>query len=354
MLLQHLDQSVYRGNRHDKYENQEDNMEITGVSINTHEEQLQGNISRLQEELALMQACGFDGVELSIHALDVLINGKLRQPQLDKIRAVTAQFPLMYSAHPPNRLNFAFPQKWLGRPSDLARECEVFVACLDFCAAIGAPVLVYHSGLIALQEVAFGLAKLPDDEALDRARAQEVATLRELMPLAAERGVIVAMENRDPHPWEVATLVQHGAYPEQLTKYHAGMLMPDLIRQINAVNHPNLGLTLDFGHLFLAANLCGFDYFEAIRMAAPYIRHLHGSDNAGRLGGMDGSLSDQITYGDGDVHLPPGWGDLPHVQALLQLPDYQGIYVMELRARFHEYLAEALQTLRQLIREASK
>ncbi len=306
-------------------------MNITAISINTAEERLQGSVSRLQEELTFFHACGFDGVELAIHGLDVLVNAKLRQSQLDKIRAITSTFPLMYTVHPPNRLNFAFPQQWSGHPSDLARERDVFVACLDFCVAIGATVLVYHSGLIALREAKFGLAQLPDDDALEQAREQEVATLQELMPLAAERGVIVAMENRDPHPWEVAVLLQNEASPEQLPKYHAGMLLPELIRQIKEVNHPNLGITLDFGHLFLAAAYCGFDYLDAIRMAAPYIRHLHGGDNAGRLGGIFSRLSDQTIYGDGDTHFPPGWGEIPHVQALSQLPDYEGIYVLEIR-----------------------
>ncbi|MCP4405686.1 MAG: sugar phosphate isomerase/epimerase [bacterium] len=324
-------------------------MNITGISINTDEGRLQGSASRLQGELEFFQSCGFDGVELSIHALDVLVNGKLRQPHLDKIRAVTSKFSFLYTVHAPNRLNFAFPQRWSGHPSDLDRERDVFVACLDFCAAVGATVLVYHSGLIALREVAFGLALLPDDDALEHARKQEVATLRELMPLAAKRGVIVAMENRNPHPWEVAVLVQNKLLPEQLPKYHAGMVIPNLIRQVEEVDHPNLGITLDFGHLFLAATYCGFDYPEAIRMAAPYVRHLHGNDNAGRLGGVVSKQSDQITYGDGDTHFPPGWGEIPHVQALSQLPDYEGMYVLELHPRFRDYCAEALETIRHFV-----
>jgi sugar phosphate isomerase/epimerase len=123
------------------------------------------------------------------------------------------------------------------------------------------------------------------------------------MPLAVEHRVIVAMENRDPHPWEAAVLVQNKLPPEQPPKYHAGMVIPELIRQVKEVNHPNLGITLDFAHLFLAANYCGFDDLEAIRIAAPYVRHLHGNDNAGRLGGVVSKSSDQITYGDGDIHV---------------------------------------------------
>ncbi len=52
------------------------------------------------------------------------------------------------------------------------------------------------------------------------------------------------------------------------------MLIPILVQQIEAVDHPNLGLTLDFAHLYVAANACGFDYLDAVRQAAPYVRHL--------------------------------------------------------------------------------
>ena len=47
------------------------------------------------------------------------------------------------------------------------------------------------------------------------------------------------------------------------------------------------------------------------------------------------------------------WGVIPHVEALRQLPDYQGFYVLEIRPRFYEHLAEALSTARDLIRQAA-
>jgi sugar phosphate isomerase/epimerase len=323
-------------------------MHITGIGI----DESVNSLSQLEEELSFFASCGFDCVELTAHHLDVIINGRLHQQQVEKVRAITEKFDLIYTVHAPMRLNFAFTQNWPGHPTDLAHEQDVFVASLDYCVAVGASVMVYHSGLIALHQVAFGLSALPDDEALARACEQEVTVLRELMPLAAERGIVVAMENRDPHSWEVATLLRAGEPPEHLLKYHAGLSIPDLVRQVEAVNHPNFGLTLDFGHLFLAANYCGFDYLEAIRQAAPYIRHLHSSDNFGRLGGAFESLSDRIVYGDGDVHIPPGWGKIPHVEALAQLPDYEGIYILEIRSRFREYFPEALETTRSIIHNA--
>lgn len=326
-------------------------MRITGIGINGDAGHLGGSVAQLEKDLAFFQRCGFDAVELSAHGLDVVIGGRLQQRQVDRVRAIVERFDFVYTVHAPDRLNLAFPQKGSAGAPELAHEQDVFVACLDFCAAIGAGVMVIHSGLVALQQAAFGLEALPDDGALEQARQQEVAVLRALMPLSAERGVVVAMENRAPHPWEVAVLASAGLPANQLLKYHAGIAIPSLVRQVEAVNHPNLGLTLDFAHLFLAANHCGFDYLEAIQQAAPYVRHLHGNDNFGRLGGVFDSLIDRVPYGDGDLHLPPAWGTIPHVEALAQLPAYKGLYILELRPRFYGHFPEALGTMRRIFCE---
>lgn len=328
-------------------------MRITGICINGDGEHLGGSLTQLAADLRLFQECGFDGVELSVHGLDVINGGRLLRGQLDRVRAIVAGFAFAYTVHAPDNVNLAFPQKRWRHENESAMERDVFLASLDFCAAIGAGVMVYHSGLMALAPVAAGLEPLPGEEELERAREREVAALRDLVPLAAERGVVVAMENRDPHPWEVATLRRHGVPDEQLHKYHAGMLLPVLVAQVEAVNHPNLGLTLDFGHLFLAASQVGFDYLQAIAQAGPYIRHLHTSDNWGRLGGPFDSLSHRVPFGEGDVHLPPGWGAIPHVEALRQLPGYEGYYVLEIRPRFYEHLPEAVEATRHIVRQAS-
>lgn len=326
-------------------------MNITGICINGDVVRFGGSLERLAEDLNYFQQCGFDGVEISVDGLDAVIGGRLEQSQVDRIRAITEQFDFVYTVHPPGRMNLAFPPSEPGGTPDLALEKAVFAACLDFCAAIGAKVLVYHSGLIALHEVAYGLRSLPDEEDVEAGRVREVSALGEVLPLAAEHGVIVAMENRDPHPWEIATLLRAGRSPDYLLTYHSGLSIPALVHQVREVNHANLGLTLDLGHLMLAANVCGFDYLEAIRQAAPYVRHLHGHDNFGRLGSVFDDLHERIPYGDGDLHLPPGWGTIPHLESLAQLSGYEGLYVLEIRPRFRGHFADALQTTRNLIQQ---
>jgi sugar phosphate isomerase/epimerase len=328
-------------------------MRITGISINADSGHLGGSLGQLADDLAFFEQCGFDGVELSIHGLDVVIHGRLQQGQMDRVREITRRFDFIYTVHPPMRLNLAFPQTGPSGVPELALEKEVFVACLDACAALGAGVMVYHSGLVALHEAAFGLAHLPDDEALEAARAQEVAALREVMPLAAERGVTVAMENRDPHPWEIALMRRAGLPDDWLPKFHGGLLVPNLVRQVREVDHPALGLTLDLAHLYLAANHCEFDFLEAVGQAAPHVRHVHSNDNFGRLGGVYGGLDERISYGDGDLHLPPGWGAIPQAEALARLSGYEGLCVLEIQPRFRGHFAQGLQYMRHIIAQVA-
>ncbi len=324
-------------------------MRIEGICINTDGGYLDGSLGRLLDSLGHAQACGFDGVELSLAGLDLVVGGQLNEPQLARVLKGLTAYDGLLTAHAPDRLNLAFPQSIPGCRPELSLEMDVFRACLEACAALGARVMVYHSGLIALHEVYAGLGSLPSDAALDTAREQEVTALRELMPVAERHGVTVAMENRDPHPWEVTALARAGLSHEALLKYHAGMAVPALVEQVRSVGHPLFGLTLDLGHLYLAANYCRFDYLGAIRLAAPHVRHIHGSDNFGRLGGVFDDLNMRVPYGDGDVHMPHGWGSLPHADALRQLPDYRGLYVMEIRPRFRDHFPQALATLRGIV-----
>lgn len=317
-------------------------MRITHIGINGDGGRLNGSTANLAEDLAWFQQCGYTCVELSSSGLDVILNGSVFPPQLDRVRAVTERFPLTYTLHPPNRLNLA-----LG--SDLALDKATFAANLEVCAALGAKVMVYHSGLIALERVRLGLVNLPTPDELAAAAQQEVDALKELMPYAAQLGVTVAMENRDPHSWEVGLLRQLGRDPSELATFHGGMLIPRIVEQVEAVGHPALGICLDLAHLFLATNQLGIDYLEAVGQAAPHLRHVHANDNFGRLDDAYDDLGQRNPYGEGDLHLPPGWGSIPLADALGQLPDYTGILILELRPRYRDRLAEALETMRGIV-----
>ena len=136
-------------------------MRITHIGINSDGGRLNGSVVTLAADLAYFQQCGYSAVELSSTGLDVILNGRIFQPQLDRVRAVTEAFPLTYTLHPPNRLNLA-------HGSDLALDKANFAANLDICAALGCRVMVYHSGLIALERPRLGLGPRDDRVAEER------------------------------------------------------------------------------------------------------------------------------------------------------------------------------------------
>ena len=230
---------------------------------------------------------------------------------------------------------------WLSAPI-LDMEYRVLEACVRFCGAIGAGVLVYHSGLQALDAARTGMASLPSDAELARGAAREVAALRKLAPIAADLGVTIGMENGDPHLWEYLVLMQQGKASTDLGKYHARMRTAAIVEQARAVNHPNVRITLDLGHLHLAAAALGDDYLDAIATAAPWVCHLHINDNFGKLDmGVDYE-GYRLPYGEADLHLPPGWGAIPFSEAFARLDEFVGDIVLEIKSRYREHLDEAL------------
>lgn len=310
-------------------------MKVHRIGIDIPDTQVDGSRRVLAERLAEAQSLGFTLAELSIPSLNVIMNGELIARRVEAIKKVIAPFDLRYSVHAPGRTNLGF-----GPDPDL--EYRVLDACVRFCGAIGAGVLVYHSGLQALDAARNGGAPLPGDEELARGAEREAAALRKLAPVAADLGVTIGVENGDPHLWEYVVLGQQGRSADELAKYHARMRTAAIVEQIEAVNHPGVRITLDLGHLHLAAQALGEDYLDAIATAAPWVCHLHLNDNFGKLDAGVDYEGYRLPYGEADLHLPPGWGAIPYAEAFARLEAFEGDIVLEIKSRYREHLDEAL------------
>ncbi|MBL7065499.1 MAG: sugar phosphate isomerase/epimerase [Anaerolineae bacterium] len=317
-------------------------MNIHGIGIAASGGRIDGRLAQLADDLACFEALGFEVAEISVPGTSVVVNGCLHRLQVERIKETLARFRLRYTAHAPNRLNLAYS-------TDHGKERAIFAACLEFCAAIGAPMLVYHSGLQALDGVRAGIAPVLNAAALEAGAEREVAALKELAPMAAHLGVTIAVENGDPHLWEYALLARYSVPASALPAHHARLRIPPIVQQLEAVNQPYVGLTLDVGHLFIAANTLGFDYLDAVAEAAPWVRHLHVSDNFGTLDVGFEAESDRLPYGEADLHLPPGWGNIPLAETLACLPDYEGDLILEIKPRYWEHLGLALANTRALL-----
>jgi sugar phosphate isomerase/epimerase len=217
---------------------------ILGIGINCDDEGIDGHLDRLAPQLEQAVAAGFDSYELSAEACNIIRGGRIDQPELDQVKAILARYPLRYTVHPPCSLR-------LTEPSGLHRQ--VFLSCLEVSGQIGASVMVYHSAQIALLPTDRDVAPLPGAEALHQLWQVETAALLEMAPEAQKRGVIIAVENRDPHLWEVAALARHGKSANDLVTYHQGMRLDLLARQAAELDSASIGICLDPGRALLAA-----------------------------------------------------------------------------------------------------
>ena len=298
---------------------------------------------RLEEGLDYIAGLGYTLVEMNPHSLAIIVNGQVRQDVLADFVAVLGNFDLQYTIHGLNRLNLAYDPR-----RDLCKQ--IMRAQIEVCRAVKARVLVYHSGLQALDLIHYGVRQtlLSDEELTDGAQ-HEIQAFQELAPLAAEAGLIIGMENGDSHLWEHRLMADRGLPREALSKHHARLHIPPIVRQLEAIDHPNIGMTLDIAHLHIAAHDIGFDYLEAVEQAAPWVKHLHANDNFGRLDQGFNNETDRWAYGEADIHMPPGWGSIPYQAVFARLPDYEGDLILEIKAGFADYLVDALQTMQAII-----
>lgn len=300
-------------------------------------------LDHLEQSLARFHDLGFTMVEVDPAPFSLIVNGEIRKPQLANFAAALKNFDLRYSVHGLSRLNLAYdPRRAL---------CRQIMRCqIEICQATGASRLVYHSGLQALDAVRYGVRRsLLTDEELATGAQQEIEAFKALAPLAAEAGVIICMENGDSHQWEHNLIAQFGLPRSALAKHHARLQIGPIARQLEAINHPNVAMTLDVAHLHIAVYDLGFDYLSAVSEAAPWVKHLHANDNFGRLDWGFDTEHDRWAFGEADVHLPPGWGNIPYGDVFARLPDYEGDLILEIKPGFQDHLGEGLATMREIL-----
>lgn len=263
----------------------------------------------LRERLDALAAGGFSHAELHVPALGVIIGGTLHERRLAALREVLDGVQVRLTLH---ATNVGTPHA--GNLMDITTPAQRWVveADLALAAAIGAEVLVQHAGMLREPH--------GDDRALALGMAAERDALRQLGDVAGEGGVRIAVENRDPHD-------------RYIVRRTYGLDLHRLGEQISAVDHPQVGICFDTGHAYLSATYLGFEYLLALRDIAPLVNHLHISDNFGQVElHMDANPGESLVLGDGDLHLPPGWGAVPYPQ--------NPVAVLEVRATFAPHLAE--------------
>lgn len=318
-------------------------MNITQIGIAATRPQGIHTLRDLEATLGQLRDVGYRMLEIELSPYALIIDGAIRRPQLDAFAGVVRASGLQVSIHGLLRLNLAYDPRH--------ELCRRIMACqIEICRTVGANRLVYHSGLQALDGLRAGVRRtLLSDEELREGAWREVVALRELAPLAEEAGLIIGVENGDPHQWEHNLIATHRRPREELLRYHARLQIEPIVRQLEAIDHHSIGMTLDIAHLHIAAHDLGFDYLESVSAAAPWVRHLHVNDNFGRLDQGFDNERERWAFGEGDIHLPPGWGSIPYADVFARLPGYRGDLILEIKPGFWDAFGEALETTRGLV-----
>lgn len=299
------------------------------IGTKVDETRIDGNLERLRADLERFAVLDVEAVELPVHGLDAIIHGRLDRQRLAAVKSILRTYGFTYSVHAPNPLNLMDRSLW-------SLHYRVFRASLEFTAAVGATVLVYHAGRYVPEE-AFpipGDAELtePDRTALLEGEADAIRDLADEFP-----EVTICVENARPYLYH--------------SPYCYAENPRELLEQVARIGRPNVRVILDIGHLFMAAKHYEFDAVDAAAAMREFISHVHVHDNFGlSIYHHEKQQTHLVPFGRGDAHMPVGWGEIPIGPILGAFVDsYAGLMITELRSRYFEHTAESIGNLRAIL-----
>lgn len=279
---------------------------VKGFGINIDTRRLSGSYEVLRAELEKFQRFGFDYAEIPPAGLDVILDGKIISKRLNPIQQILKSFDLKFTVHGPDPVNLSS-----GREEDFS----ILSATIDFASSVGAESVVYHCGWF--------------DEDGER-KKREIENLKKLCDKLEKVCVSLVVENTKQTIEQTLEIVQ-------------------------AVNHPNVRLLIDVGHLFLRLRGNEKEFLRQISLGLPHAFELHVHDNFGRPEeDYEPSVASSpfaYLYGVGDLHLPIGCGRIPFEELFeLVREKFDGIVVLEINDlnRFEKDIPESLEKLRNL------
>jgi sugar phosphate isomerase/epimerase len=295
---------------------------VAGTGISAHKRA--NDLSDFGAELDMIEALGVDSIELPTYDMDLVVGGRIRRPQLARLKAACAGRGVAWSVHGPLAINF-MDEAWR-----LERHMQVLEASLEIAAEVGAGNYVIHSGLAPTQQGA----------GIEAAYERQREWLAKGGDLARQHGLILCVE----------TLFAgyrgqgHSSSPTRLAA------------ELAAIGHPNVLATLDFSHSYIKLDFDGIreSFVEEVKRLAPYSKHLHIHDSFGRQDDIwMFTEGERLAYGHGDLHLPVGWGDIPWDRLIDECEFPEGaVFNIELNQRYWYVARECVDATKALAARA--
>ena len=279
-----------------------------------------GNISDFENQIKELEDIGASSAEIPLYELDVISGKKIIQEELNLLHRIISDSNLDFSIHGSMSVNLLDEEY-------LSEHIEVLKKEIEVCSALNINILVTHFGHTSL-EISKNHKKYDE---LINIQKKEYFKLAEI---AKDHSVKLCIENIFPY-----------------TSQHYTALPSEVSKNINEINHPNARTTIDFSHAYINCNLKNINFISELETMIPYTEHLHVHDSFGKFKTMDTYIfPEDITYGQGDIHLPLGWGDIPFEKIFSSLKIKKDIFFnFELTHRYKKYYSQNIEKAKKLI-----
>ena len=277
-------------------------------------------IGDFKNQLVFFEEIGAGSAEIPLYELDVLCGKKIVKEELNFLQETLKPSKLNISLHGSISVNLMDEEYLDDHIEILKRDIEV-------SEAINSKILVTHFGYTNIENY-------KNKEKYKKLLKNQTEIYFKMAEYAKSHNVILAIENLFPF-----TPTSYAPLPNEIAE------------EISSLNHPNAKTTIDFSHAYLNCTHKNVDFIEQIKTMVPLTRHLHIHDSFGKLKKMDTYMhSEDVTYGQGDIHLPLGWGDIPFEKIFSTLSFDSNIFLnFELSDRYKRYYQSSYETAKKLI-----
>ena len=279
-----------------------------------------GDISALSKQIELCKDAGVDSLEVSIYETDVICGKKINLPELQILKNTLLNQDMNYTVHGELSVNFLDQENFDDHKEILKRDIEV-------SGEIKASHLVTHFGQTT-NEV------FENKEIYESHLKRQKECYAEMGEYAKKHNVTLAIEN---------------LFPFKLDYY--APLPNEIAKQINEINHQNVKCCLDISHAYINCTYRNAHFINEVKTMGPLSEHIHMHDSFGKISKIWTYISAEDTsYGQGDLHLPLGWGDIPFDKIFSEVEFPKNINLnFELPLRYEKYFKENIEKAREIL-----
>ena len=279
-----------------------------------------GDISALSDQIRRLKEVGVDSLEVSIYETDVICGKKINLPELKILKDTLLGQDISYTVHGELSVNLMDQENFDSHKEVLKRDIEV-------SSEIQATHLITHFGQTT--------NKVYENKNIyESYLKKQQDCYAELGDYAKQYNVTLAIENLFPF-----TIDNYAPLPNEIAL------------QLNKINHPNVKCCLDISHAYINCTYRNAHFIDEIKKMAPLSEHIHMHDSFGLIERIWAYVPAEYTsYGQGDLHLPLGWGDIPFEKIFkeIQFPDRLNLN-FELPERYIKYFIENIKEAKRLL-----